>query len=79
MGKKFELVQRAEFIKRACAGKKVLHLGCTNYPFTEQSLNDNSLLHFEIQTVAEKLYGFDFDQAGIDILERTGARKSLSR
>ena len=74
MKKDFELVQRAEFIKRSCAGKKVLHLGCTNYPFTEQSLKDESLLHFDIQKVAAELYGFDFDQKGIDILEETGAK-----
>lgn len=74
MKKEFELVGRTDFIKKACAGKKVLHLGCTNYPFTEQSLRDKSLLHFEIQKVAADLYGFDFDQKGIDILERAGAK-----
>lgn len=74
MKKEFELVRRADFIRRACAGKKVLHLGCTNYPFTEQSLRDKSLLHFDIQAVAEDIYGFDFDQKGIDILESAGAK-----
>ncbi len=74
MNKKFELVQRVDFIKKACVGKKVLHLGCTNYPYTQESLENNMLLHFEIAEVAGELYGFDFDQKGIDILEEAGVK-----
>ena len=74
MRNEFELVHRVKFIKQACAGKKVLHLGCTDYPYTEKALENNMLLHFEIQKVAEQLYGFDFDQKGIDILERAGVK-----
>jgi len=68
MSKKFELVQRVEFIRKACEGKKVLHLGCTNYPYTQQAIDSEMLLHFELAKVARELYGFDFDQAGLDIL-----------
>lgn len=74
MSKKFELVQRVDFIKEKCAGKKVLHLGCTDYPFTEFRYKDNSLLHFELQETAAELYGFDFDQKGIDILSNAGVK-----
>ena len=74
MKKKFELVQRVEYIKKICEGKKVLHLGCTDYPFTEFRFNENSLLHFELQKHAAELYGFDFDQKGIDILEKAGVK-----
>lgn len=74
MSEKFELVQRVDFIKKACVGKKVLHLGCTNYPYTKESLENNVLLHFEIEKVAAEVYGFDFDQKGIDILEEAGAK-----
>ena len=48
MGKKFELVQRVEFIKSACAGKKILHLGCTNYPYTREALDAGVLLHEQL-------------------------------
>jgi SAM-dependent methyltransferase len=68
MNEKFELVQRVEFIKKSCEGKKVLHLGCTNYPYTQDSIDNKMLLHFELDKVAKELYGFDFDQAGLDIL-----------
>jgi SAM-dependent methyltransferase len=74
MNRKFELVQRTDFIKRACIGKKVLHLGCTNYPYTKESLENNILIHLEIEKVAKELYGFDFDQKGIDILRNSGGK-----
>ncbi len=72
MKDKFQLVDRVSFIKKMCEGKKVLHLGCTNYPFTVDSIKRDALLHFELKKVAEKLYGFDFDRAGLDILEKAG-------
>lgn len=72
MSSKFELVQRVDFIKSACEGKKVLHLGCTNYPYTEQAIKDEMLLHFELEKTARELYGFDFDQKGLDILREKG-------
>lgn len=74
MDKKIELVQRVDFIKKICAGQKVLHLGCTDYPYTKEAVKNNMLLHFELETVAEKLYGFDFDQKGIDTLTELGGK-----
>lgn len=66
-------VQRLEFIRSQCAGKKVLHLGCANYPFTQDSIDKKMLLHFELESIASELYGFDFDQAGLDILAANGS------
>ena len=74
MEKKIELVQRVDVIKRVSAGKKVLHLGCTNYPYTREAIGADMLLHFELAKIASELYGFDFDQAGIDILEEHGTK-----
>jgi hypothetical protein len=74
MSKKFELVQRVDFIKKTCEGKKVLHLGCTNYPYTKQAIKDEMLLHFELEKVARELYGFDFDEAGLDILKEANVK-----
>ncbi|MCA1625186.1 MAG: class I SAM-dependent methyltransferase [Acidobacteria bacterium] len=72
MNKKFDLVQRVDFIKKMCSGKKVLHLGCTDFPFTKQMIENKMLLHFELEKVAGELYGFDFDQKGIDVLRDSG-------
>ena len=74
MKEKFELTERVDFLKEACMNKKVLHLGCTDYPYTQNSIANNMLLHFEIEKVAKELYGFDFDQAGIDILKEAGVQ-----
>ena len=74
MNKKIEKVQRVEFIRAACNGKKVLHLGCTNYPYTKEAIDTNALLHFELGKIADEVYGFDFDQAGIDILSQHGTK-----
>jgi len=74
MSEKLRLVQRVEFIKEACRGKKVLHLGCTDYPFTEKMIEFKQLLHFELAKIAGELYGFDFDQKGIDILAARGTK-----
>lgn len=70
-----KLVQRVEFIKKKCEGKKVLHLGCTNYPYTENSIKDGSLLHFELAKVTKDLYGLDLDERGIAILRQQGIDK----
>ncbi len=67
-----ELVQRVDFIKSKCAGRKVLHLGCTDHPYTQKSIDNNMLLHFELSKTTSELYGFDYDQAGIDILAKAG-------
>ena len=69
-----EIVQRVDFIKTMCAGKKVLHLGCTNWPYTEDSIKNSMLLHFDLERAASALYGFDFDQAGLDILAGAGGK-----
>ena len=72
MSRKIKLVQRIELVNELCAGKSVLHLGCTNYPYTQDSIDNDMLLHFSLAQTTSELYGFDFDQAGIDILEKHG-------
>ena len=64
---KIPIVQRIEFIKQVCAGQSVLHLGCTNYPYTLDSIEKSMLLHDDLQKISRELYGLDFDQEGIDI------------
>ena len=70
----FQLVQRLDFISNMCAGKRVLHLGCTNAPYTEEAINNNMLLHFELEKTAASLYGFDTDRNGLDLLEVHGTK-----
>jgi len=71
VNKPFDLVQRVDFITEKCRGKRVLHLGCTNYPYTEASIANGMLLHFQLQKVATELTGIDSDPAGLDILRQS--------
>lgn len=73
----FELVQRVDFVRNVCSGKKVLHLGCTNYPYTAEAIENNMLLHHDLAQVAAELYGIDSDARGIELLANSGAANIL--
>ena len=72
MTESLQLVQRLDFIKRISKGKSVLHLGCTNWPYTLEAIEAGTLLHKDLAEVSRELYGFDFDQEGIDVLASKG-------
>lgn len=63
---------RIDYILKSCEGKCVLHVGCSNSPYTQTSLDDASLLHSQIDKVASKQYGIDIDQSGINIMKNAG-------
>lgn len=71
------LVNRVEHILDRCRQQRVLHLGCTNWPYTEGSLRDGSLLHLELNKVAGELWGLDQDQAGLDVLAARGISRLI--
>jgi SAM-dependent methyltransferase len=66
------LVQRVDYILSQCEGKRVLHLGCTNWPYTEDSLAKGTLLHSAIRERCGELYGIDVDEAGLELLRDKG-------
>jgi SAM-dependent methyltransferase len=72
MGNKFGLVDRVEFIRNECVDKSVLHLGCTNYPYTKEAIEGDMLLHHELGSISKELYGLDFDPEGLQILSEAG-------
>lgn len=67
-----KVVQRTEFLKTAASGKSVLHLGCTNHPYTDESVRSGSLLHFQLRDIASELCGFDYDRQGLEVLRSHG-------
>lgn len=73
MHRDFEVVQRLEIIKEFCSGRKVLHLGCTNYPYTQEAIESDMLLHFELEKICSDLWGLDGDSTGIEILRSHGS------
>lgn len=52
-------VHRENFILDYCKGKKVLHLGCADWPYTEERISDGSWLHEKISNVAQNCIGID--------------------
>ena len=72
MKESLEIVQRLEFVKRVSTGKRVLHLRCTNWPYTLDTIDAGTLLHKDLAEVTRELYGFDYDQEGIDVLRLKG-------
>jgi len=67
-------VDRVEFLLSQCEGKRVLHLGCTNWPYTDGTLNDGSLLHSRIAERSDELFGVDTDDRGLEILRGRGVK-----
>jgi len=55
----------------------VLHLGCTDWPYTEMRLEMGSLLHLEVAGIAKNLWGLDFDEEGLDKLKERGVGNLL--
>lgn len=70
----FDSIQRLDLIRQMCAGKRVLHLGCTNYPYTKDAIGSDMLLHFELEKVTSELWGIDADSEGIEILQHHGSK-----
>lgn len=66
------LVQRVDYLMQACRGRRVLHLGCANQPYTAATLADGSLLHLRLQAIAAELWGLDGDADALDLLRRNG-------
>jgi 2-polyprenyl-3-methyl-5-hydroxy-6-metoxy-1,4-benzoquinol methylase len=57
-------------ILRAAKGKRVLHVGCADSPYTERRLRENSLLHSHLVAVADNVIGIDIDSEGLALLAR---------
>ena len=55
---------RLPHIQALCAGRKVLHVGCTDFPVFDPKNN----LHMQIADVCGSLDGLDTDRAGIEQL-----------
>lgn len=65
-------VDRRAFVVNFCRGKTVLHLGCADYPLTEQRIRTGQLLHDRITRVASRCLGVDLDAQALEILRRNG-------
>ena len=56
--------EREEVFKPYLENRKVLHVGCTDYPI----FDPNNNLHLTISKYVKELHGMDLDQKGLDLL-----------
>lgn len=66
---------RITFILDRIRGKKVLHLGCADWPFTQSSVNQGTLLHQRMSSVAKDLVGVDLEPEAIKFMQTAGIEK----
>jgi SAM-dependent methyltransferase len=66
------LVQRLDYLKDLSRGRKVLHLGCTNWPYLSQSQQDDRFLHRVLAQEAAELWGLDSDLEGLKAMREDG-------
>jgi len=65
-----KVVDRIPEILRLCRGKRVLHLGCADYPFTYQP--GDRFLHKQLSDVVTELWGVDVSPEGVAALRARG-------
>jgi hypothetical protein len=68
---------RDAWILKHCEGKRVLHLGCTDWPVTEDRLRRGELLHQKLVAACSFVVGVDPDQEGIASLRRLLPQQSF--
>jgi hypothetical protein len=61
---------RDPFLKSISKNKSVLHVGCTDFPFAEVSMNNDTLLHKKLLDETTMLVGIDIDKSGLAYLEK---------
>lgn len=60
------LTDRFHYFTSKCKGKKILHVGCTDYPL---EINSHSL-HYRLKTICKELHGMDIDKNGIEAYKK---------
>jgi len=66
-------VEREQFILDFCRGKKVLHLGCADWPYTDARIKDGTWLHSKLTRVADTCLGVDLDSDTVlNLQEKNG-------
>jgi 2-polyprenyl-3-methyl-5-hydroxy-6-metoxy-1,4-benzoquinol methylase len=71
------LRSRDAWICDRVAGRSVLHLGCTDAPFTLDRLQKGEALHAALEDAASELVGVDIDAEGIKLLGQHCTRSEL--
>jgi hypothetical protein len=60
---------RDTYLIRLAADLDVIHIGCTDWPFTRVNKENGSLLHLKLEKICGTLIGVDIDLVGLKYLE----------
>jgi len=63
---------RENLILSAVCGKRVLHIGCTDSPFTSERIANKTLLHMKLMDKCSSVTGIDISAEGIGTMKNTG-------
>jgi len=64
------IVDRENLLITLCTDKSVLHLGCSDHPFTEKNLVSGTLLHSKLSKIASRCHGIDCEASSLSILKK---------
>jgi hypothetical protein len=63
--------RRIDIIKKACIGKRIIHVGCVDHiPLIKEKVNNETWLHQIITEASEKTIGVDINEKGIDYIRK---------
>lgn len=62
--------ERVNFILLQSKGRSVLHVGCSDWPYTERRIKEGRLLHQKLVDVCENVIGVDITQSRIDDIQK---------
>lgn len=71
-GNNIGVVDRSHYICQNSINKKILHIGCADYPITKERYEKGTLLHLKLEKVAAYCKGIDASEEGIKILKTYG-------
>jgi predicted TPR repeat methyltransferase len=71
-GRELGYVDRIRHICDAARGKRVLHVGCADYPITVERIERRQLLHDHLTAAADECLGIDLSAEGIAMLRAHG-------
>ncbi len=63
---------RLGYLSALARARSVLHVGCADYPMTEQRIRTGHLLHARLQQTASHLLGIDISKEGLQVLRNHG-------
>ena len=63
---------RLGYLSKTTKGKRVLHVGCADWPISRARIQSGQLLHQRIQILADSVIGIDTSIEGIRIMRSFG-------